>query len=172
MLKKILRGLFTVIGLVLGYMVASIILRGDYFSQIRFIKHNSVERVSFIIFCVLVLGIIFFVISPWINSLILKFMDYLERTIQKIPVSEVLFGVGGALIGLIIASLLLSSLNKVTGPLSYITTIIYIIVNMIMAVIGADVAIKKREELINLFYNLRKTSSSKEKKGKRFLGGS
>ncbi|PJI08814.1 MULTISPECIES: PIN/TRAM domain-containing protein [Clostridium] len=166
MLKKILRGLFTVIGLVLGYLLASVILKGGYFSQISFVKHNSIGRITFIVFCVLVLGIIFFIISPWINSLILKFMDYLERTIQKIPVSEVLFGAGGAIIGLVIASLLLSSLNRVTGPLSYITTIIYIIVNMIMAVIGADVAIKKREELMNLFYNLRKTGVSKEKKGK------
>ncbi|MCR3758078.1 PIN/TRAM domain-containing protein [Clostridium felsineum] len=170
MLKKILRGLFTVIGLVLGYLLASIILRGNYFSQLR---NNDVEKIIFIVFCVLVLGIIFFIISPWINSLILKLMDYLERTIQKIPVSEVLFGTGGAIIGLIIASLLASSLNRISsGAFAYIFTIIFIIVNIIMAVFGADVAIKKREELINLFYNLRKSGVGKEKKSKGVSKGS
>lgn len=162
MLKKILRGLFTLIGLVIGYLIGEVILKGRYFSQIESIKNNTAEMVLFLAFCVAVFGIIFFIISPWINSLILKLIDYIEKNIQKVPGSEILFGTGGAIIGLVISSLVLSFFSRI----SVIWSIISIIISIITAIIFADIAIKKREEITIFFSNIRKAGTGKEKKVK------
>lgn len=168
MLKKVLRGLFTFIGLILGYLIGALILNGKYFSEVNSIKNNTVEMVLFLAFCVLIFGIIFFIISPWINSLVLKFIDYVERNIQKVPGSEILFGTGGAIVGLVISTLVCSSFSKV----SVLWSIISIVITIITAVIFADIAIKKREELIVFFTSFKKTGSNKDKKGKGVFKGS
>ena len=43
-------------------------------------------------------------ISPWINSGIFKFMDHLEKSIQTLSANEMIFGIAGAIVGLVISS--------------------------------------------------------------------
>lgn len=161
-IKKILRGLFTIIGLIAGYLIGAAILNGRYFSQINYMSTNTVYKILFLVFCILVFGIIFFIISPWINSLIIKLMDYIENNIQKVPGTEILFGTVGGIIGLIISSLVLSVFSRISVLWSIITAV----VDIITAVIFADIAVRKREELIAFFYSIKKAGLSKEKKSK------
>jgi len=166
-IKKILRGLFTLIGLIAGYLIGAAILKGKYFSQINYMSTNTVYKILFLVFCILVFGIIFFIISPWINSLIIKLMDYIENNIQKVPGTEILFGTVGGIIGLIISSLVLSVFSRISVLWSIITAV----VDIITAVIFADIAIRKREELIAFFYSFKKAGLSKEKKSKAISKG-
>jgi uncharacterized protein YacL len=159
-LYKILRGLYTLTGLILGYFVADRLLNTTYFSELSYFDGSPVKAIFFIALCVVVFGIILFLLSPWINSLIRKVMDYIEKSIQRMSAYEILFGAGGAIIGLIISSLMVNVITKIP----YIGIVVSIAINIIMAVLGADVAVKKREDIISLFVSMKKAGGSKDKR--------
>lgn len=152
MLKKILRGLFTLIGGVLGYILGAWGVSMEFVSKLGLSK-IPLAPVIFVVFCILFVGLIFYFISPVLNSGIIKSMEYLERSAQKVPVIDIVFAGVGALIGLVI-SVLLSSLIRIE---SVIFTIITVIVTIIITVLCADICVRKKDEIMHVFSNLRKT---------------
>lgn len=168
MLNKILRVIFSVTGLIIGFFVGTSILGTDYFKSLGYFNGNLFNTVLFLIFSTLLFGFILFLLSPWINKLIMKAIDYIEKSMQKLTAMEIIFGAVGAIVALIISSLLGSFFNKIPN---IIGTIIYAIVNILMAVIGADIGVKKKDEIMSLFSNLRRVGSSKEKKSKGYPKG-
>lgn len=162
MINKILRVLFTLIGLIVGYFLGAALLKTNYFVNLNYFNGSTIKVILFLIFTTLFFGIILFVISPWINSLISKSMEYIEKSIQRLPAHEILFGAGGAIIGLVISSMIGSVLTHIP----YIGIIISVGINILMAALGIDIAIKKREDLTALFFNLKKINTGKDKKVK------
>ncbi|MCY6371585.1 PIN/TRAM domain-containing protein [Clostridium ganghwense] len=158
MFKKVLRGLFTLAGLVLGFITGQSLLKLD---RLAYFKNSAILSVGFLIFSALILGLILYLISPWINSLITKVMNYFEDNIQKVPTVEILLGTFGAIIGLTISALFVSLIPK-----TLLGTIVSIIIALILAALGGDVAVKKKEEIINAFANIKKVGTPKEKKAK------
>jgi uncharacterized protein YacL len=91
----------------------------------------------------------------------------MESGLQKIPTNEIIIGVSGLIIGLIIANLLVSSITKLlttSDVLSVIGSIVSITTNIIFGTLGLNIAIKKREDFYNIFTFLRRFG--KDKKGK------
>lgn len=166
LLKKILRALFTVIGLILGYISGKTITQTSYFMSLNFTNNSMITLVLFMIFCTLAVGVIMFFISPWIISQIINVMEYVEKSLQRLPANEILFGTGGTIVGLIIVSLVINLFPRTTVLISTIAAIIAVV----MGALGADIAIRKREELTSFFANLKKSSSIKDKKGKSYKG--
>jgi uncharacterized protein YacL len=162
MLKRILRVLFTLAGGTLGYILGDWAIDHNFLSSLGIVTLASIPGILFIIFSILFIGLIFYFISPFLSAMIINAMDYLERSVQKVPISEILFAVLGALVGLVI-SVLLSSLIRVQ---SVIVTIITIIATVIIMVLFADVSVKKKEEIMTLFANMRKLPSAKDGKNK------
>ncbi|MBU5591716.1 PIN/TRAM domain-containing protein [Clostridium sp. MSJ-4] len=161
MLKKVLRSLFTVIGLVVGYFIGVLLLKTEYLQKTGYFNTINFKTILFLIFTTLLFGLILFLISPWINKLVTKVVDYIEKSMQKLTAIEILFGAMGAIIALIISSLLASVLNT-----SLIGKIIYAAINIVAAVIGADIAIKRREDMMSFIGSIKKVGSSKDKKSK------
>lgn len=162
LLRKILRSLFTIVGLVVGYLIADMIMKAHYFLKFSYLKNSMPMTILFIIFCMVLFGFIFFLISPWIIKMIASVMEYFEKNLQKIPANEILFGTGGAIVALIIVSLIVNLFPKK----SVLVSVIEIILAVIFAALGADIAIRKRDDLINFFSNVKKSSGIKEKKAK------
>lgn len=162
MLNKILRTLFTLIGLFIGFFIGEALQKTEYFRSLSYFNGNSLRVVLFLIFSTLLFGIILFLISPLMNSLISKTMEYVEKSIQRLPANVVLFGAIGAIVGLIISSMLVNVLTTIP----YIGTLISVGINIVMAVLGANIAVKKRDELMALFFNIKKMGGSREKKAK------
>lgn len=162
MLNKILRGLFTILGLILGYFIGKVLLNPEYFGNLNYFNKTIVLKILFLTLCTLIFGFILFLLSRWINLLIIKAIEYIEKSVQKIPANEILFGTLGAIAGLIIASLV----GILFAHVSFLGTLIAVVVAVVMASLGADIAVRKREELTSLFSNIRKVGSTKEKKGK------
>lgn len=163
MLKKILRGLFTLIGLISGYLIGKELLLLDYITKLEYFKKGTVQGIIFIILSMLLCALILFFISPWIISLIIKSMDYIERKIQKIPTSEVLFSTGGGIVGLIISTLFFS----VFDTSSLIWSIVAVVGTIIVVTLSADIARRKREDITLIFSNIKKPNTViKEKKSK------
>ncbi|SEF86882.1 Uncharacterized conserved protein YacL, contains PIN and TRAM domains [Caloramator fervidus] len=164
MVEKVFRWILTLVGLVLGYAVAEILIKLDAVN--RFIV-SGVYHLGFIALLMIFLGIIFYVISPYIIRLIFKVIEMLEVPIQKIPTNDVILAVLGLIIGLIIANLLVSPFSKfLTGStiLSVIASAVTLILNIVFAILGIDITLKKKEELYNVFTFLKRFS--KDKKGK------
>lgn len=161
MLKKILRGLFTLIGGVLGYVLGAWGVSMEFVTKLGLNK-IPLAPVIFVIFCILFVGLIFYFISPVLNSAIIKSMEYLERSAQKVPVIDIAFAGVGALIGLVI-SVLLASLIRIE---SVIFTIITVIVTIIITVLCADICVRKKDEIVHVFGNLKKNGGSKDIKSK------
>lgn len=161
MLKRILRGLFTLIGGILGYVLGAWGVTMEFVTKLGLNK-IPLAPIIFVIFCIIFVGLIFYFISPFFNSAIIKSMEYLEKSAQKIPVIDIAFAGIGALIGLVI-SVLLSSLVRIE---SVIFTIITVIVTIIITVLCADICVRKKDEIIHIFSNIKRSGGNKEGKSK------
>lgn len=158
MFKKILRGLFTVIGLILGFITGEWLLQ---LNRLAYFNSTTILKVVFLAFSTLLLGLILFIISPILNSLITRVMDYFEENIQKIPTVEIVIGTIGAILGLLISVPIVSLFSDFL-----IGKIIGVIIVLIVGALGVDIAVKKKEEIIGAISNIRKVGAPKEKKAK------
>ena len=162
MLKKIIRGLFTLGGVITGYIVGDFILKIPQIKELGYLS-NTIGAVLFMIFICLIFGIILFLVSPIIYTGITKLIDYIEKNIQKLSVTEIAYGAIGALITLGITTLFtrpLIDIHKVFGPL------LVIIINVVAAIIGIDIMIKKKDDITAFLVSLKKSSPVKDKKSK------
>ncbi|MGL4763140.1 MAG: PIN/TRAM domain-containing protein [Sarcina sp.] len=170
MIKKVFRGLVTTFGVLLGAVVADVFLKSQVVEQMEYLS-NIVPKVLFYTLISIVFGIIFFIISPYIYKGISKLVETVETSIGKLSGSEIIFGAVGAVVGLVIASLvflpikgLLTDISESLGAL--IGNIIYIFANIILVVICINISVKRKNEIISFFQGLKKSSTPKEKKPK------
>ncbi|MDD3225335.1 MAG: PIN/TRAM domain-containing protein [Clostridium sp.] len=161
-MKKILRGLFTIIGLALGGIGGNAIEDIPYFSK-YISKNNTLESVLLIIFLTLIVGLIFFLISPFIIKALTKFVDYLEMNTKKASTSEIIFGTIGALLGLVVSASIFG-IFQLSGL--WLWKVIEVTVCIIVAIFSGDIAVKKREDMMAFFANLKRNSAAKEKRTK------
>ena len=87
MLKKILKGTFAIIGITMGYIIGVAIVKLPEVKNINQLS-SSVASAAVIVFFCLLFGIIFYIISPKLYKGIMKTIDYTEKNIQKLTISE------------------------------------------------------------------------------------
>jgi len=162
LLKRILRGLVTIAGLVLGYFIGNSITQTSYVASIKFFGNGTIKNLTIIILSTILFGIILFLLSPRINSAIIKLMDYIEKSIQKLSTIEIIFGSAGAIIGLIISAVFVNIVSKIP----VVGSIVAVFIAIIMAAIGANIGIKRREEVMGIFSNIKRSEKNKDKKSK------
>ena len=161
MFNKILRVVFTIIGLVLGYIFGDALLQIPVISEISFLQGTG--SLLFLILCILLFGFIFMIAAPIIQKKITNLIDYTEKGMQSMSATEIIYGFVGAVIPVLIMSLIglpIMSLPGFAGPL------LYVLFDIIVAIIGADFAIKRREEIANMIAGLKK-GTTREKKTKK-----
>lgn len=161
MLKKIIRITFSILGLVIGYILGEGLFEIFKGLQIDYLT-RPLSRVLFLIFFILLFGIIFYFITPMVYKKITSAVEGIERNVQSFSAVELIFGTCGIIIALIIASLIgipISRLHPVVGP------IVFVLLDVIAAIIGAEISIKKRDDITLLLSNLKK-SNPKDKKNK------
>lgn len=161
MLKKLTRGIFSVIGFILGYIMAETLLEIPQISDLSYLS-KSVSRISFIIIISILFGLILYIISPAIYKGISNLIDYIEKSMQKMSITEIIYGTVGAVMALIIMTFIAKPINdihKLFGP------IFLVLLNILAAFIGAEILIKKSEDITALLINIKKPIN-KEKKVK------
>ncbi|MFR5265734.1 PIN/TRAM domain-containing protein [Clostridium sp.] len=173
MTKKIFRGILTLVGLLVGAAMSELMLRSSYFVHNGYVNNSFIRVISYIILS-LIFGIIFFIISPFCYKSLKKLIDSIEKSIGRLSGSEIIFGAAGAFIGLIIATIIVLPISSLLNGLSQtigsiIAPIIYLVANLVAVIIGADISIKRKDEIITFFQSLKKTAS-KEKKTKTAKG--
>ena len=102
MIRKVIRIVLTIMGVMLGYFLSNSILSIEGISQIDSIRENLVLAISSTIVISLVIGIIFYFISPLLIKWLFSFMEYIEKYTQKIAMIDIVLGAIGGIIGLVI----------------------------------------------------------------------
>lgn len=162
MFKKILKIAFTIIGLVLGYMFGTALLTIPAIRQVSFLT-ETIGSVLFLVFCILLFGIIFMFSAPIIYKRITELIENAEKGLQTLTATEIIYGVFGALVPILIMSLIGYPITKIDGVIG---PLLYVLFDIIVAIIGADFAIKRKDEISNLLINIKK-QNTKEKKSKK-----
>ena len=174
MFKRGLKIIFTILGLVIGYIVAEAIIRIGSRFKINIIK-GLVSTTIFYIFGVLLFGIIFYFISPKLYKLLANIIDNIEKSIQKFSAQELIYGCAGILIGLIIATFIGAPLSGIfVGIHPAIGPIIFVLLELIAAILGAEIFIRKKDDISSTLLIFKRTNQrerDKDKKNKNYSKG-
>ena len=176
MFKRVFRSVFTIIGGLIGYEIFDVIqyvveTTGNYDNSEVF---TTTEKGILAAFFVIIFGLIFFRYAPDISLRGRKVADSIENEIQGVSPVELIGGVIGMVLGLVVAYLLTTIYqNVIVQKALYLT--VTIIVYSTLAFIGAVVGSRKGPELYYMVQNSQKKAkesnefeySTKGKKGQR-----
>jgi len=162
LIKNIIRGIVSTVGALIGYFVAQGILNLpnlENYEIINFIPFS----IGIVVVSILVFALIFFLFSSKIYNLIVSTNKVIEKNLSKMTVSEIIFGAVGAILFLIITYFLAMPLKELWPAIGGLMTIL---LNILAAVLGANIAIKKKDEIILHFQTMRTRSSGPGSKDK------
>ena len=161
MLKKIVKLISSIMGIAIGYIVGKVLITLGIRQGIKvFVEPLYTGLILLIV--ILIFAIIFYFLSSFIYKGIIAIIDGFERNIQKLTVTEFLFGTLGLLIGLAFATLIgipISRIHFVIGP------ILFILIDLIGALVGIKIFIKRKDDILNLLTSIKK-NGIRDKKNK------
>lgn len=161
MLKKIVKLISSIMGIAIGYIVGKVLITLGIRQGIKvFVEPLYTGLILLII--ILIFAIIFYFLSSFIYKGIIAIIDGFERNIQKLTVTEFLFGTLGLLVGLVFATLIgipISRIHFVIGP------ILFILIDLIGALVGIKIFIKRKDDILNLLTSIKK-NGIRDKKNK------
>ena len=160
MFKNIVKVVVTVIGAVIGYLIGNLIVSLEYVTQYQ-IFSNVTFKTGIVIFFIFIFAIILFLLSSKIYYLIISTNKVIEKNLTKMTIVELVTGAVGAIILLIIAFFLTRPLGDIFPPLG---SIIATLLNIMAALFGANIMLKKKEEISSYVNNLGKKDHSKVSK--------
>lgn len=143
MIYKIMRIVFSVMGLLLGYGIVESL---DNFNIINLVSGTTLTLVVYFATSLLI-GIIFFILAPKVFKGLKKLIGFIEVELQKVPASDIAIGSFGLIVGLIIAYLLSQPFYKL--EIQYLGVVISIVLYAIFGYLGMTVLTKKREDILS-----------------------
>lgn len=161
MLRKIVKLISSIMGISIGYIIGKILITLGIRQGIKvFVEPIYTGLILLIV--ILIFAIIFYFLSSFIYKGIIAIIDGFERNIQKLTVTEFLFGTLGLLVGLVFATLIgipISRIHFVIGP------ILFILIDLIGALVGIKIFIKRKDDILNLLTSIKK-NGIRDKKNK------
>ncbi|MDI3533732.1 MAG: hypothetical protein PWQ82_97 [Thermosediminibacterales bacterium] len=155
MIEKIVRTILVLMGMVLFYQLTAIGLGIEYTS--RFISAEPDSILFYVISAIgaVVGGIIIFIISPLLIKWGKNTTDWIECRLQKTPITDIIYGLLGLIMGLIIANLLVRAFLSIPWIGSYLP----LLANVVLGYLGMSIAIKKKDEFSSMIPTLPKVFS-------------
>lgn len=149
MLRKLIRIIVTVLGLMFGYGVY--LLTRFVFMKLGITliedlspMQQSIAGAGFAVF----FGLIFLILTPIIRKQSVKVADNIEHDLQGVSGNDILAGVIGLITGLVIALLITQIYTAITN--NYLYTIITVITYLVLGYLGVVIATKKGKGMIAL----------------------
>lgn len=143
MIRRLIQLLFILIGGGLGFRFGS-----DLFILLD--PYLNIGETAMGPYIGAVIGaILFFLLSAWMADYIIQSIHWGEEALLKLPITDVLFGAMGLIIGLIVAFLLFLPLSYI--PLPIIGDFLPIIISCLLGYMGFQVGFRKRDELMSVF---------------------
>lgn len=151
MFRRLFRGLFTLLGALVGYeffvLCQYLMIQTDSTGQ-NFAL-TSTEETWFAAFFVIIFGVIFYRIAPALTRQSRKVADNIGNDLQSVAPNDLVGGTVGLIIGLIIAFLLTQIYQTVIIQKSLYLTIT-ISIYTVLGFLGAVVGSKKISELLTM----------------------
>lgn len=94
-------------------------------------------------------ALILFLLLYWFVDNIVNFIRLIEETLLKFPITDLLFGTMGLVVGLMLAFLISWALNTVEIPI--LSSVLPILITLLFGYLGFQVGFQKRDELMGLF---------------------
>ncbi|VXA93196.1 putative membrane protein possibly involved in RNA binding [Bacillus sp. 349Y] len=152
MLKRIVQACFLIVGGTLGILLIPELLSVINMADISLINNAYMTAI---------LGaIIFYIISFWAVEYVVNFVKWFEDSLVKAPVTDLLFGSLGLIIGLIVAYLLGIAVNQLEFPI--LNAVVPVLLTLLLGYLGFQVGFKKRDEMVGLFGNQRSKKKDSE----------
>jgi uncharacterized protein YacL len=169
LINKIFRWILSVVGLVIGFTVMQSLVNMDVIKNLLNINPGPISIIFETALGTLLFGLIFYMFSPILINLVWKLTELIESGLQKIPTNDIIIGVAGLIIGLIISNLIISSsikffANGVDSLTIVIGWVIALVVNIIIGTLSINLAIKRKEDIYNVFTFMRKFGKDKKNK--------
>lgn len=158
-MERTIRIALTVIGLAGGFALST---RGlGFLGALTGLELGLARSTGMVIFVTSIGGLAGFLISPYVARQSIRFLGWLENRLQATPLTDILAGVFGLIIGLIIASLLGSTFARVPA----LGGILPILASLVFGYLGWVAAMKKKDDFPSALAGLtgRFSSRSKEK---------
>lgn len=141
MLKRIVQLFFIITGGTLGVFFIPELIDLLNIQGITFLEKSYVHAV---------LGaLLFYIVTFWVVDYVVNFIRWFEETLVKAPVTDVLFGSLGLILGLVVAYLVVLPLKSI--QIQVVNTVLPIFLTILLGYLGFQVGFKKRDELVNLF---------------------
>ncbi|HHV38671.1 MAG TPA: PIN/TRAM domain-containing protein [Tepidimicrobium sp.] len=159
MLDKILRGIISLIGLILGIGLVV----GLKTLEIIGLSNKGWLSLMTYLGTSIFFGIIFFILAPNIMNGGRRLVQFVERELQKFPAYDIVIGSIGLIIGLVIAYLLSQPFYNL--EISYLGVVVSIVLYAIFGYLGIKISTRNREDFLNTVMGLRRTQGKGKSKG-------
>lgn len=150
MFKKLFKGIFTILGAVLGY--ESFYLLKAYIEEnaaenAKYAEMSNAQAVFLGLLFAIIFGIIFYCMAPALGRQGNKMANNIGEDLKRVPGSDLLAGVIGLMMGLVLAFLITKIYQDIVPNAVYLalTIAIYVAFGFLGVVIGS----KKGSEIIN-----------------------
>jgi uncharacterized protein YacL len=152
MLRRIIQACFLIIGGTLGIFLIPDLIMLVQIENISFLANPYVSAV---------LGaLIFYFLTFWAVDYVTNFVKWLEESLIKAPLADLLTGGVGLFFGLLVAFLIGFAFNAIQVPV--FNTVAPILLTLVFGYLGFQVGFKKRDELLNLFSGRKKKGGEEE----------
>ncbi|MDX9917660.1 MAG: PIN/TRAM domain-containing protein [Gudongella sp.] len=158
MIKKAIRIMIGLFGMLTGYLVYNLANQFELFS------HSGINELVMILIFIFTFGIIFFVFSNWIMKLGQNVAKVIETELQKFTIQNIVLSAVGLIIGLVIATLLSQPLYKLNIP--YVGVIGSIILYGILGYLGIKIPSRNLEDITTNLGNLAGNVTGSKKGGR------
>jgi uncharacterized protein YacL len=165
MVKRILRILIGLFGMLIGYLAYNLIREFQLFNL------AGATEFAVILLFIFTFGIIFFIFSSWIIKKGQNIARLIETEIQKFSIQNIALGAIGLIIGLVIAYLLSQPLYRISIP--YVGVIASIVLYGLFGYLGIKIPTRNIDDISNTLGNFagnvasgRKSSKDKAKAGR------
>ena len=157
-MKRIIQLVITLIGAVLGIVILNVVNAAS-----SFIDQRGIIFILANVLAGLVGGIIFYLIANSVTDKIIKSYSKFEGQISDIPANNLIIGTIGAILGIIIATLISRPLTSLQLP--YVGNFVFVLLSILLYIglgyLGWRVAVRNADDFQNLF---KRTSEGREEK--------
>ena len=143
MIRRAVRILMTIIGVVAGYQFALSLTTLDVFNRLN-LGDTTVLGGALLVGAVF--GLILYIIAPFIMENVVQLTKWIDRKMRPIPTGDILLGSFGLLIGLLLGYLISIPIYR----LPWVGVYLALAVNLIMGYLGIIVTLNRKDDLPSL----------------------
>lgn len=159
MIKKVFRVLFAVLGAILFLLLANLLFDEHILGFVGW------QKTVFLVGTSLATAIIFYFLSRPVFHLIEKVVERLEKEFQDIPSIDLLFGILGLVIGLVLAFLISQPLLRLQIP--YLGNVPGVLASIVLYIflgyLGQALANQKKRDFPKKLWNLNKLRETRDR---------